>query len=448
MTDSPFAIRGVVEGFYGVFYTAPQRDDLIRFLGRHGFNTYLYGPKNDRRHRARWRDPYPARALRQFAHSVSVAHESGVTFAYAIAPGVSITYASPKDFALLTAKLFSLYECGVRDFSLFLDDIDAEFQDPYDAERYSSYAEAHADLANRTKAWLHGLDSRNTLSLCPTDYYGSAPFSDYLQTLGKSLPTSIDVFYTGPEVCSRGISAADAAAFAAVIGRKPLVWDNYPVNDLAMQDELHLGPILGRGVDLGGSVRGLLANPMNQPEASKIPLATLGDYLADPNGYEPERSWLAALREVAGEDESADALRVVAENTRRSCLAASESEALAAVTNGMVEALRQGHRLFDGARTTATVLSAQLSALDEATYHLKFDMANLALRQDLLPWIEVLEHWLWSARRAIEVLRARELGQPVEKPLAQMRETWEAARRSPKHVGARLLEPLLEIANG
>ena len=55
MIDSPFAIRGVVEGFYGVFYTAPQRDDLIRFVGRHGFNYYLYGPKNDRRHRTRWR---------------------------------------------------------------------------------------------------------------------------------------------------------------------------------------------------------------------------------------------------------------------------------------------------------------------------------------------------------------------------------------------------------
>ena len=448
MTDSPFAIRGVVEGFYGVFYTAPQRDDLIRFVGRHGFNYYLYGPKNDRRHRTRWRHPYPDRTLRQFAHSVDLAQEAGVTFAYAIAPGVSITYASPTDFALLTAKLFSLYECGVRDFSLFLDDIAAEFQDPDDAERYGSYAEAHVDLAIRIEAWLHGLDPRTRLSVCPTDYHGSAPFSDYLLALGKGLPATIDVFYTGPEICSRAITAADAAAFATAVGRQPLVWDNYPVNDLAMQGELHLGPLLGRGADLGGAVRGLLANPMNQPEASKIPLATIGDYLADPDHYEPERSWLAALREVAGEAESAEALRLLAENTRRSCLGQSESEALAALTNGMVEALRQGHKLFDGARTTATVLDAHISALDEATYHLKFDMENLALRQDLLPWIEALEHWFWSARRAIEVLRARELGQSIDKPLAQMRDSWEAARRSPKHVGAALLEPLLEFANG
>ncbi len=448
MTDSPFAVRGVVEGFYGVFYTAPQRDDLIRFLGRHGFNTYLYGPKNDRRHRARWRNPYPERSLSQFAYSVTVAKEAGLTFVYAIAPGVSISYASPKDFAALTAKLFSLYECGVRDFSLFLDDIAAEFHDPYDAERYGSYAEAHVDLAVRTQAWLHGLDSRNTLSLCPTDYHGSAPFSDYLHALGRGLPESIDVFYTGPDICSRSITAADAAAFGSAIGRPPLLWDNYPVNDLAMQNELHLGPIRGRSPDLGGAVRGLLANPMNQPEASKIPLATIGDYLADPSGYEPERSWMRALREVAEEDDSVEALRLFAGNTRRSCLGERESEALEALTQGVLEALKSGHKLYDGARTTATVLDAHISALDEATYHLKFDMANLALRQDLLPWIEALEHWFWSARRAIEVLRARELGQPFEQPLKQMRETWEAARRSPKHVGVKLLEPLLEAANG
>jgi hypothetical protein len=44
---------GVVEGFYGVFYTFPQRNDLIRFIGSHGYNAYLYAPKNDRQHRIR-----------------------------------------------------------------------------------------------------------------------------------------------------------------------------------------------------------------------------------------------------------------------------------------------------------------------------------------------------------------------------------------------------------
>lgn len=46
------ALLGVVEGFYGVFYTFPERIDMIRFIARHGYRQYIYGPKNDRQHRA------------------------------------------------------------------------------------------------------------------------------------------------------------------------------------------------------------------------------------------------------------------------------------------------------------------------------------------------------------------------------------------------------------
>ena len=51
MSESPFLIRGVLEAFYGTFYTAAERNELIRFLGAHDFNLYVYGPKNDRHHR-------------------------------------------------------------------------------------------------------------------------------------------------------------------------------------------------------------------------------------------------------------------------------------------------------------------------------------------------------------------------------------------------------------
>jgi hyaluronoglucosaminidase len=46
-------------------------------------------------------------------------------------------------------------------------------------------------------------------------------------------------------------------------------------------------------------------------------------------------------------------------------------------------------------------LQERLDTLDEACYHLKYRMENLALRQDLLPWIEVLEHWIWMTRRSL-----------------------------------------------
>ena len=94
MNASPFQIRGVVEGFYGVYYTFPERNDLLRFLGRHGYNSYIYGPKNDRQHRARWWQPYPDEVMAQFAETVAIAREAGISFCYAIAP---ITYENDDD---------------------------------------------------------------------------------------------------------------------------------------------------------------------------------------------------------------------------------------------------------------------------------------------------------------------------------------------------------------
>jgi hyaluronoglucosaminidase len=441
-----FPIRGVVEGFYGVFYTAPQRDDLVRFLGRHGFNYYLYGPKNDRQHRARWREPYPERVLDAFARTNAIAREADVTFAYALSPGASMGYGAPEDFDALTAKLRAFYGRGVRAFSLFLDDIRPEFSDARDRARYRRYAEAHVDLGNRLYAWLQALDPAVSLSVCPTDYHGSPPFGPYLHELGAGLHPAIDLFYTGLDVCARTITAAEVEAFTQATQRPPILWDNYPVNDLAMQAELHLGPLRGRDPALAGRIRGILANPMIQPEASKIPLATLAAFLANPAGYDPETTWDAAVAEAAGDVESAAALRLLAAHTRRSCLAEPASQELAALTQAVLERVRRGEPL--AGRPAEAALEAHLTAVDEATYHLKFRLENLALRQELLPWIESLEHWLWAARGALAVLRARATGQPAEAARRPMLEAWEAARRHPKHTGGEVLGPLVEVANG
>lgn len=431
MQTSPFPIRGVVEGFYGVFYTVPQRDDLIRFLGRHGFNFYLYGPKNDRHHRARWRTPYPPALLAQFAHSVAEARAAGVTFCYALSPGESFCFAAADDFAALTAKLHSLYDCGVRAFALFLDDITPGFCCPAERQQYPGYAAAHAALANRVAAWLHALDGRCRLFLCPTDYAGVAPFTPYLHELGQRLDTAVDVFYTGPAVCAARIETADAAAFARAVRRPPLIWDNYPVNDLAMTAEMHLGPLRGRAADLHTATRGYVANLMLQPEASKIPLLTIADYLADPAGYRPEASWERALRRVGG-DASYAALRLFADNVRCSVLETADEEPVATLTTVALAALRRGERAGESAAVAR--LEHHLRALDEAGYHLKYYAANLALRYDLLPWLEVLDRGQDMARRGLEVLRAREQDQPYERPLRIMREWQTAVARHPRYV--------------
>ena len=436
-----FPLRGVVEGFYGTFYTQPERIDLIRFLGQQDYNLYLYAPKNDRQHRARWREAYPAKVMDQFAQTVDAARESGVNFCYSVAPGVSISYASEEDFEAITRKFRAFYDIGVRAFSLLLDDIDSDFQHDADRLRYATYADAHADLCNRVYAWLQALDPACTLSMCPTDYWGAAPFSDYIHTLGARLDRAIDVFYTGRDICVPEISAEDVTAFAAATNRPPLIWDNYPVNDLSMQHEMHIGAVAGRDPALVGSVRGILINTMIQPEASKIALMTYADFLRDPAGYDADASWTNAMQAIAGD--AADSLRLFSENSLYSCLGRPEAKPLQMRVDDLMASLLRREGVIGS--PAAEALNAYLTALDEANYVLKFRMDNLKLRHELIPWIEKLDLWIWLGRFALQTLEALERRQPYEKPLAMMKEWRDAALAHPKRVGGRALIALTDF---
>src|SRR5690349_1887733 len=102
--SSPFRLRGALEAFYGTFYSFPERYDLIRFLGAHDFNFYLYGPKNDRQHRMRWWEPYPQPVLDDFAEAIRLGREVGVDFCYSLSFGVPMNYGSEEDFEIVIAK--------------------------------------------------------------------------------------------------------------------------------------------------------------------------------------------------------------------------------------------------------------------------------------------------------------------------------------------------------
>ncbi len=51
--------RGIIEGYYGVPYSAEVTKDLFRFMARYKMNTYMYGAKSDPYHSRYWGDPYP-----------------------------------------------------------------------------------------------------------------------------------------------------------------------------------------------------------------------------------------------------------------------------------------------------------------------------------------------------------------------------------------------------
>lgn len=438
----PFPVRGVLEGFYGAFYTVPQRNDLIRFLGRNGFNFYLYGPKNDRQHRMRWWEPYPDRVMANFAETIWVARDSGVTFCYAISFGVPMDYSSAEQFGIVTGKLEGFYQRGCRAFCLLLDDLTYGFGNVSNAERFATLGEAHAAIANELYGWLGGHAEPCSLLLCPTDYHGTPPFSAYVHGLGRALHPDVGLLYTGPAICSTTIAADDARAFGSAACRSPVIWDNYPANDLQMRSEMHIGPLRGRAADLWEVSTGFLSNLMNQPEASKIPLLTIRAYLAWPELYDPDAAWEDALRQIGGDDSYAALVRF-AENSLRSCLQPDAVPPMESLTGVALAALRAGGTTQD---PSVEALMRYFDTLDEAGYHLKNRMRNEALRGDLLPWIEALEEKLWLGRGAIRCLRALETGGDVGSQLRFVNEVLPSVRINTRWIGGSAVIELAEYA--
>ena len=79
-------------------------------------------------------------------------------------------------------------------------------------------------------------------------------------------------------------------------------------------------------------------------------------------------------------------------------------------------------------------LAETVQSLDEACYHLKNRMRNLALRANLLPWIEALEDWVWLGKRALLVLDRLETGLPYRQPLSQMESSLKDIERQTKRI--------------
>lgn len=383
-----------MEGFYGKPWSHDERLETLDFLGAHALNAYVYAPKDDALHRARWREPYGADALDRFAQLDARARDVSVRFGFAISPGLDIDYGAGTDREALLAKLLPLVDAGVRWFLLLLDDIPLQ----------PGLAARQAELAT----WLHDAlvvsAADATLTLCPTEYVGTRP-SQYLHDLGAGLPTVVDVMWTGPTVCSPTITATDAAAWAAALGgRPPLLWDNYPVNDGPMAASLHLGPYVGRDPALAGVVRGVLCNPMTQARASRIALATVAAFVCAPTSYDPESAWELAIEEVGGHD--APAVRALARACADGPLAPPSAAPFARLVDAVAGAV-------PGAGWTAAVgaAAAELRALRATAPAMNAQGGGLA--GEVAPWAAA---GAAEATAGLAALRLLQQLQPVAVP--------------------------------
>mgnify|MGYP001299846327 CR=1 FL=1 len=418
-----FAIRGVIEGFYGQPWTHAQRLSLMDFLASHGYNLYVYAPKNDPYHREAWREPYPPSLLDQLRELAARARSVGVAFCFAVSPGLSLRYSDDRELDQLWRKLEPLAGAGVSHFGLFFDDIPPRLTHPEDQARFASLAEAQAHVAHRLleriRAAVPAPDVRSQLPptrllFCPTQYHGE-PDTPYLRRLGELLDEEIAVFWTGPEVCSRALTVEHTQAVARIVRRPPLYWDNYPVNDSMMATELHLGPYTGRAPELAEVAQGLVLNPMPQYAASRWILAAASSYLLRPETYEPqaawERTWRAVAESLGGDREAvAQALLHFAQANLESPLHPEPPEPYTEPITAFLQA----------------PLEAQLARAPEleALFHrVEREQALLRAvlpeetRLEVEPWLDEYGRWAQVGLQALRVMEA--VLQAVWAPMAE-----------------------------
>ncbi len=246
-------IFGVVEGFYGRYYSFYERCDLIKFLAELGLNTYVYAPKSDPYHRIEYYKEYPLNIIKEFETLNNLAQKYRINFNYGLSPG-----ANP-ELKLIVKKIKTMIKIGIKHFSLLYDDIEIGLN--------TKNASIQGQTANEVYKIVKQNNAKGMLFFCPTQYCGFEK-NDYILTIAKKLNPDIKIFWTGPDVVSKKITVKDVDKITGLINRPPLIWDNIYANDY-IPGIILKSPYKNRTPGILKKISGILLNPMNQYLQSK-----------------------------------------------------------------------------------------------------------------------------------------------------------------------------------
>jgi hypothetical protein len=289
---------GVIEGYFGRPWRHADRISVLSRLREFGYSFFHFAPKADAFLRRRWRELHPDAALRELAELATHCRSLGLRFGVGLSPYELYRGFGGSDKAAFVDKVRSLDAIGIDDLAILFDDTRGDV--PHLAAREAEIA--HCALQN-TRA--------GRVFMCPTYYsddrmldtvFGQRP-AGYLRDLGRRLDPRVSVYWTGEEICAREFSPGHLAAVAEALGRKPTLWDNYPVNDgPRMSRFLHLRGFTGRRPEIAEHVAAHAINPALQPHLGLVPAATLAASYREGQGYSYMRAFRDAARALAGAD--------------------------------------------------------------------------------------------------------------------------------------------------
>ncbi|MCR5695139.1 MAG: beta-N-acetylglucosaminidase domain-containing protein [Clostridia bacterium] len=391
ISDKPaIPLRGVIEGFYGTAWTHEFRLDLFRLMGKYKMNAYIYAPKDDPKHRAEWRSMYTGEELGKMKELVNCAAENYVRFIYAISPGIDISFGTKydSDFAKLTEKCQSMYDLGVRDFAILLDDIT------------NADAKGHAKLVNDFQnKFVKTHEGCSDLIMITTEYC-DAFITAYSSEIAPLIQSDIKIMWTGQMVIPDKINDKTLARAKNLFGRKLFIWWNYPVND-TMANNMFMGPCEGLGKAIGDAINGLVSNPMNQGYASMLPLLTTSDFLWNPADYSKEDSLVAATEKLA--PRCADGLYAFADLCRASVINGNRSSLL--ISNEAKAYLRGVEGSLDELKPKLEKIKADLASFREN--------GDAKMLSEVKKWLTKAETMVDLALQFIAFEKAEDSGEKV-----------------------------------
>lgn len=276
---------GLIEGFFGIPWPENIRLNYPSWLKRNGYDFYIYAPKNDSNLRKNWRTPFSENYinfLRRFTQSCTKANiKSGIGFT-----PLGATLNTIEELPLFKTQLTTILDqTKPQILALLFDDLKIDSE--HIATNQNILLREAKDICSKYNI---------KLMTCPTFYtedpilekvFGPKPksyYEDFLKGLCDNFfydfnnPNSIEVFWTGPKVISENYPLNNLCLAQKLFGRKPFIWDNYPVNDgKKASNLLNLAPFTPTREHFLTHTQGVAINPMKQPYLSMLPLSTIKD---------------------------------------------------------------------------------------------------------------------------------------------------------------------------
>lgn len=282
---------GTIEGFFGEPWSWDARRDHVNFLASKNLNFYMYAPKADSYLRKNWKEEFPEDHFERLQSLRRTCGESNVKFGIGFSPFEIFHDFGTEAQQTLLKKLRSIDKLEADVLGILFDDMDGNIQ---------NLAELQANIVN----FICQNSSAPKITFCPT-YYSFDPILDkvfgerpknYLEDLNKLLDKNVDIMWTGPKVCSKELTKEHLESVVKLLGRKPLIWDNYPVNDGPKNCKfIFLDAFKNRDPSMKDYISGYMSNPMNQAYLSQIPLSTLANFFENPKDYSPNSSLKSAI---------------------------------------------------------------------------------------------------------------------------------------------------------